>query len=146
MVEPLTDAPDIRFAPGSKLLIDDGTPLTVTRLEATDRHPLVTFEGVHDRSRAEDLRGKRLYVDICDRRDLAEGEYWPDELIGMRVRDAAGTEVGRVSDVEIGVGQDRLIIETPSGSLMLPFVANLVPEVDRETRVLVVELPPGIRD
>lgn len=146
VVEPLTDAPDVRFAPGSTVVLDDGTPLTVTRLEATDRHPLVTFEGIDDRSRAEDIRGHRLYVTAADRRELDEGEYWPEELIGMRVLDRAGAELGRVSDVEIGVGQDRLIIDTDSGAFTLPFVADLVPAVDLESRVLVAELPPGIRD
>lgn len=146
VVEPLTDQPDRRFAPGSSLLLEDGAQLRVARFEETDRYPIITFEGIHDRSAAEALRETQLYVTLAERRILAEGEYWPDDLIGLRVEDASGTELGTVGDVEVGMGQDRLVIDTPSGALILPFVSDLVPTVDLDEGLLVVEVPPGLRE
>src|SRR5690606_42162362 len=58
VVEPITDRPVERFSPGSVVLDPDGNPLTVRRFEATERAPVITFEGIGDRDQAERLRGR----------------------------------------------------------------------------------------
>lgn len=144
MVDPQTDDPASRFAPGSEMFLEDGTALVVDRYEATDRSPVVTFEGVDSRERAEALRGRSLYIAAADRRALAEDEFWPDQMIGLVVVDPAGATVGTVSEVEAGLSQDRLIVESPAGSFIVPLVAALVLEVDVPGRRVVVDLPPGL--
>lgn len=146
VVEPITDRPDARFRPGSVLRTEAGEPLTVDRFEATGRAPLLTFREVAGRDRAETLRGAHLYIPAGERRGLDEEEYWPDELAGMEVQDRSGSILGSVAGVEQGVAQDRLLVDTGEEVIRVPFVAELVPEVDREARRVVVSLPPGLMD
>lgn len=125
------------------MTLADGTVLTVSRFEATDRSPIITFEQVSDRESAQDLRGQELFIPVDERRPLDDDEFWPDELVGMVVEDTSGESLGHVTEVESGYGQDRIIVETTGGNLVVPFVAELVPEVDRPGRRLVVDLPAG---
>jgi len=146
VVEVFTDRPAERFAPGAVVELADGSLLTVAAFQVTDRLPLVTFEEVSDRNAAERLRGKDLSIPSVERRPLEEGEFWPDELVGMEVVGPSGEHVGEVVDVEIGVGQDRLSIVVGDRTISVPFVAELVPEVDTERRRIVIDPPPGLID
>ena len=39
---------------------------------------------------------------MFERRELGEDEYWPEDLIGLQAVDAAGSDLGSVSDVVTG--------------------------------------------
>lgn len=146
VVDVETDRPRDRFQVGARLLLEDGSTLTVARFEETDRSPLVTFVEIHDRATAISYRGRSLYVEASARRDLDPDEFWPDELVGMDVFARDGGRVGVVLDVEIGGAQDRLVIDSGQGPVLVPFVTALIPEVDLEKRRVVVDLPPGFTD
>lgn len=144
VVEPVTDSPEMRFSVGSVLLTNEDMRLTVDRYEATDRAPIITFEGIVDRASAEGLRGTELFIGSAERRALDPDEFWPDELVGMSTVDPSGDPIGTITDVETGAGQDRLVVETPDGPLFVPFVVEIVPDVDRRARRVVVDLPEGL--
>lgn len=146
VVDPQTDEPANRFAPGGVVFLADGSSLTVRRYEATDRSPVVTFEGIEQRTEAEALRGSELFIPAGDRRPLSEHEFWPDELIGSVVVDIDGAQLGMITEVDTGLSQDRLIVETSGGPIIVPLVAALVPVVDVAAQKIVVDLPPGFTD
>lgn len=134
IVHPETDNPR-RFEPGAVVRLGD----RVLRVASSSRGEAgirVRFEGVDDRTSAEALRGAELRIDDHDRRPLRRDEYWPDDLIGLRVLDATGQEVGTVTAVAEGPAQDRLVIAGPHGEAEVPFVAELVPHVDVEQGLL----------
>jgi 16S rRNA processing protein RimM len=55
----------------------------------------------------------------------------------------SGQEYGEVSDVINLPGQDLLAIKTQEGESLIPFVHQLVPEVDIKNKRIVV-IPPTI--
>ena len=92
-----------------------------------DRGLIVGFEGVTDRDQAEALRGEVVGAPASTRRDLADGDFWPDDLVGLDAVDGSGTVIGTVAAVDFGAGQDRLVIRTPAGrEVLVPFVDDLV--------------------
>ena len=141
-VWPDTDDPS-RFAPGARLQVGDRT----VRVEKTRRSPerlFVKFVGIGDRTSAEQLRGRRLYIEEVQRRELGSGEYWPDQLEGLEVRVPSGKPVGRVRGVIWADVQDRLVIETGAGLREVPFVDDLVPSVQVQEGYLVLADIPGM--
>ena len=119
-----------RFAPGSRLVSTEGREFVVADSHPyRDRGLVLAFVGVADRNTAETLRGTVLWGDAADRRSLEPGEFWADQLTGLVAVAPDGSVLGRVSGVDHGVGQDRLIVVTPEGSTVLvPFVSALVGE------------------
>jgi 16S rRNA processing protein RimM len=103
----------------------------------------VKFAGVDARATAEDLRGA-LYVPADEARALDEDEFWEHDLVGAEVEGEDGGSLGRITGVEAGPGQDRLIVETPAGERMIPVVKEIVKEVDVERGRIVIDPPEGL--
>jgi 16S rRNA processing protein RimM len=145
LVKPLTDDPVVRFAAGSRCGSDRDDDLTVASVAGHPSGLVVAFTGVDDRDAAESLAGASLTIDASERLPLQPGEFWPDDLIGCVVVDISGELVGTVSGYEFGAAQDRLVVTRHDGVVAeVPFVDDLVPEVDITSRRVVVELPEGM--
>jgi 16S rRNA processing protein RimM len=122
----------------------------VLTLRSARRHKeiwLLGFEEIPDRTGAESLRGTRL---LAPEEDEApdEGDGWYEEdLAGLEARDPEGTVLGAVVGLDLGVGQDRLVIELTDGvRTLVPFVEAIVPTVDVEGGHVVVDAPAGLLD
>jgi 16S rRNA processing protein RimM len=149
-LELFTDDPDKRFVPGAEfsLQVPDTSPwhgrsLTLTELRWYNSHPVGFFEGVADRTAAESLAKAILWM-TPPADEPAEPDAWYDhQLVGLKVlRD--GVEVGTVSLVDHFPAQDLLHVDTPSGTVLVPFVQAIVPSVDVEAGTLVVTPPLGL--
>jgi len=123
-----TDAPDnltrhARFDAGGRVIVveavrPDKPGMAIARLA-----------GVGDRNAAEALRGLTLSIPRDALPPLAEGEYYVADYIGRTVVDETGAVVGTVKSVENFGASDILdIARTAGGSVMVPFVADVVTE------------------
>jgi 16S rRNA processing protein RimM len=97
----------------------------------------VQFEGVPDRTAAERLRGVDLEAEPVD----VPGHLWVHELVGATVRDAAGTELGRIAAVESNPASDLLVLES-GGLIPIRFLTHH----DAVARVVDVDIPEGLLD
>jgi len=143
VVHPETDNPD-RFKPGASLDTDSGKALIVGRARRSEAILLVTFVGVTDRDAAEALRGLVLTISADDRRNLEDDEFWPEDLVGLEVRDPTGSLIGRVAGIDAEAPQPRLTIATDRGEFVVPLVNALVPEVNVGDGYLVIEPIDGL--
>jgi 16S rRNA processing protein RimM len=148
-----TDEPERRFATGEVLETHaepgSGVPRQLT-IRSTRVHRgiwLLGFEEIPDRTGAEGLRGTRLVLDPAEAVTVDEDDdaWSEDDLVGLEVRDPTGLVVGRVSGLELGPAQDRLVVVLTDGvTAYVPFVAEIVPTVAPDH--LVVDAPPGLFD
>ena len=146
-VQARTDSPEARFAVGAVVRAEDGRSFTVAASRWQSGALVVALDGVADRSAAEALTGTVLWADAPE----APGPGDPDEfhdtaLIGLEARDRSGASVGRVERVLHLPAQDVLVIGTPRGERLVPFVAELVPVVDVAAGYLGVADLPGLLD
>lgn len=140
-----TDSPERRFAPGSQLRTQAGHILTVDTLRWQSGVPVVTFAGTADRSAAEQLRGLELWVAIDPVDEpLEPGEYHDSQLLGLAVQDPERHVLGRIVRVLHLPAQDVLAVATPEGERLVPFVTDLVPEVDLGAGFVTVRPIPGL--
>ncbi|MEU0478177.1 ribosome maturation factor RimM [Streptosporangium sp. NPDC006013] len=147
-VEVRTDEPDRRFAPGTALATDPASagPLVVESRRWHSGILLVRFEGVSDRDHAEELRGTMLVIDSADIPPSDDpDEFYDHQLIGLAVVKPDGERVGEVSDV-LHHGQDLLVVRRGKAEVYVPFVKALVPVIDLEKGILVVDAPVGLLD
>ncbi|MBT2392991.1 ribosome maturation factor RimM [Streptomyces maoxianensis] len=149
-VEVRTDEPELRLGPGAVLATDPATagPLTIETGRVHSGRLLLRFEGVRDRSAAEALRNTLLIAEV-DPEQLPEDpeEFYDHQLMDLDVVLADGTEIGRISDISHLPSQDLFIVERPDGSeAMIPFVEEIVTEIDLENQRAVIDPPPGLID
>lgn len=151
VVEVRTDDPDARFQPGIEYATRGGplkgAPLTAVTVRWHQGRPMIGFEGVPGRTEAETLRGVVLSVDVPDE-ELAvedEDEFHDTHLIGMTVVDRAAGEVGTVSRVQHGAAYETLVVKRKGQDpALIPFVGDMIEEVDLESETITVDLPPGL--
>ncbi|MDJ0341725.1 ribosome maturation factor RimM [Streptomyces sp. H10-C2] len=147
-IEVRTDEPELRLGPGAVLATDPATagPLTIESGKVHSGRLLLRFEGVRDRTGAEALRNVLLIAEV-DPAELPEepDEYYDHQLVDLDVVTVDGTEVGRILEISHLPGQDLLIVSRPDGTeVMIPFVSEIVPEIDLELQRAVIDPPPGL--
>jgi 16S rRNA processing protein RimM len=147
-----TDEPERRFAPGSVLLVEapQGSATTLRELTVASHRwhssvLLVRFEEIPDRTAAEGARGIVLYARVAaDATPDDPDEYYDHQLVGLTAYDVDGTVLGEVTGLVHGA-QDLLEIKATDGrSTLVPFVKQLVPEVDVPGGRVVVADRPGL--
>lgn len=162
-VRPFTDEPERRFAPGSVLYTKDGSrEFHVLRSRTHKDRWIVLFDGVTDRNASEALNGVELYGEPATEEELAEEDAWyPEDLIGLEARWDEGNELGHPAGEVIGTVTN--LIESPAQYLLelavpmptdddpdatmpvlVPFVDEIVPEIDLEEGYLTIDPPGGL--
>jgi 16S rRNA processing protein RimM len=143
-VEPRTDEPERRFAPGA-VLQATGRTLTVADSRTHSGRLVVRFAELTDRTAAETARGTELSVTIdASERPEDPEEFYDHQLIGLRVETTEGDVVGELARIEHNAAQDLLVIRTPEREVLFPFVTALVPEVDVPGGRIVIDDRPGL--
>ncbi|MFJ6667564.1 ribosome maturation factor RimM [Streptomyces sp. NPDC091383] len=149
-VEVRTDEPELRLAPGAVLATDPAAtgPLTIETGRVHSGRLLLRFAGVTDRTGAEALRNTLLIADV-DPEEMPEGEdeYYDHQLMDLDVVTEDGVEVGRITEISHLPSQDLFIVERPDGTeVMIPFVEEIVAEIDLAEQRAVITPPPGLID
>jgi 16S rRNA processing protein RimM len=149
-VEVRTDEPELRLGPGAVLATDPAStgPLTIETGRVHSGRLLLRFAGVRDRTGAEALRNTLLIAEV-DPEELPEDEdeFYDHQLMDLDVVTTDGVEVGRITEISHLPSQDLFIVERPDGSeVMIPFVEEIVTEIDLEEQRAIIDPPPGLID
>lgn len=147
MINLTTDSPEDRIYPGAILRTDPAArgPLEVEKVRVHKGRLAVKFSQVNDRTEAEALRGTDLLIDTADVPE-EEDAWYRDELIGISVVDTHGRALGHVCDLTTGAAQDLLHVQCDGRQVLVPFVYEIVPQVDVENGRIIVDPPGGLFD
>jgi 16S rRNA processing protein RimM len=100
---------------------------------------LVTFAGCDDRDAADALRGAELCVPRAELPELASGDYYLIDLIGLSARAPDGAAVGDVVDALEYPAAQALRIAVDGGEIEVPLLSPYVIEIRLDERTVVVD-------
>ncbi|MFC4305926.1 ribosome maturation factor RimM [Cohnella boryungensis] len=147
---PQTDFPEIRFKPGSKLLMvppEAGEPITIEIVAAREQKKMyiVRVRGFDSINQVEQYKGWELKVADDERVPLEEGEYYLRDIVGCEVVTEEGEALGRITDVLSPGANDIWVVGLPKGKeLLLPVIDDVVLDVDIAARKVKVHLMEGL--
>ena len=105
-------------------------------------HLVARLRGVDTREAAERLTNIKLFVPRERLPEIDADEFYHADLVGLRVEDRNGSEIGAVIAVHNFGAGDILEIQPPEGgAMLLPFTEAAVPEVDIKGGRLVIVRP-----
>ena len=136
-----------RFAPGAELFNRDGSVTYIVERARTFKNRwYLKLEGVDDRNAAEELNGTVLYGEPWE---LEDDEFYPKDIVGLEARlKADGRVLGKVVDmIEGAQWLLKIRLTQPVGdetTALVPFVVDLVPDVDLDEGYLTVDPPGGL--
>lgn len=122
--------------------------LTLESLRWHQGRIIAQFDGIYDRNIAELLRGVLLCVDSAEVAPPDDpDEFLDHQLVGLNVESVDGEALGEVVRIEHAAASDLIVVRRPAGgTALIPFVRQIVPEVDIDGRRVVVDPPGGLLD
>ncbi len=149
LVEIITDFPE-RLSAGVRFgLGPDAGPDEFHEAFAVRYHKgawLLSVTGLRRREDVEPWRGRFMFLPEQALEELPEGYYYEHHLVGLECRSAAGEELGVVTGLDPSGGQTRLVVRRGQREFLVPYVPEIVREVDLDGRVVVLEPIPGLLD
>jgi 16S rRNA processing protein RimM len=106
---------------------------------------VMRLAGLRDRDAAEAYKGRLVLVEEGELEPLGEDEYYWHELVGFDVVSQAGDAIGRVAELWETGAHDVLVVTGPGGErLLIPTAREILTEIDRDARRLVIAVIPGL--
>lgn len=148
-IVPWTDTPDV-FEDIETVYIkkkNEYNELTIKGIKYQKNNIIVKFAELSDISEAELLKNTVVYTTRDQLPELEEGVYYITDLIGCRVIDDNGENVGELVDVLPTGSNDVYVIKRPEKKdLLLPVIEDAVLNVDIENKVVMVHILDGLED
>ena len=140
----LTDRPE-RFRAGLKVFLESGSgePLeyTVSDFQAASGAPRILLEGIDSRGKAAEHSGCFICVAEDDVPPIDEEDaYYTYQIMGMRVVDVQGKELGRITNI-FSTGGNDIYVVTGEGKKehYLPALKAAIRKVDVEAGEMVAD-------
>jgi 16S rRNA processing protein RimM len=138
-VKSLTNMQTERFIVGNKLYIFENNeyrPLEIESYRVIKNSDILSFKGYDDINKIEKYQGYDLYMESDYDIDLAENEFFVDELIGLKVYQFNQLK-GIIKDIVTYPQGDYLVIETEEGDRLVPFRDEFIEDQSTEKIVIV---------
>ena len=154
-VKSLSDFEERFLKPGKRWLQkEDETPLEI-ELTSGFKQPgketfIIKFEGISTRNHAEQLRKSKILVKTYELPKLTKDEFHLIELLNLQVKTLENEElkiIGKVINLE-NENNNLLVIELFKNQkrVLIPFVKEIVPLIDKEKNFIVIKPPNGLLD
>ena len=139
---------DYNFKKEPVFIIFDGLPVPffITSFKTKGSNgALVKFETINDLSHSEELIKKEILVDSStinpDSIDIDEDEAMAAFLIGFKVKDQSGKQVGVISDYYNYPNNPCIELD---GKHLVPLNEDLIIKLDNKKRIITMTIPGGL--
>jgi len=149
LVDIITDFPE-RLTDGMTFGLGDETAPSefheVFKIRFHKGRWLLSVRDLRDRDEAESWRGRYLFLPEQALDELPEGFYYEHHIVGLACRSPQGLDLGEVTGIDQGPGQRRLIVRRDRREFLVPYVPEIVVNVDLEAGTVTIDAPPGLLD
>jgi 16S rRNA processing protein RimM len=142
LMEVLTDFPE-RLRSGKLVYVgEDHKPMRITHKRSQDRAMLLNFAGIDNPEVAGTLRNLRVYIKADALPELPEGQFYHHQLLGLKVIDEAGLEIGLLTEIiETGANDVYVATSVEGKETLFPAIESVILGVDLERNEMKVRLP-----
>jgi 16S rRNA processing protein RimM len=113
--------------------------VTVQQCEVHNKTLAAQLPDCPDRNAAEKLKGLLIAVPRSSMPEQRDDEYYWSDLVGLTVINESGATLGTVESLlETGANQ-VLSVKGDSGTLLIPFVATAIKQVDVQNKCIKVD-------
>ena len=106
---------------------------------------MLTFVGLEDINLVEKYKQADLKITADQQEQLAEGEYYYHQIIGLTAITTEGRELGKVKEIMTPGANDVWVIARPKqADLLLPAIADVIKEIRLADGQVLVEMMDGL--
>lgn len=149
-IKQITDF-DERFDAGSTVYLknkaNEYSALTIATSRLHKNLFLVRFEQYSTLDEVEKLKGLSLYIKEDQLTELSPGEFYYHEIIGCTVYSTEDELIGKVDSILAPGANDVWVVKTEDGKEhLIPYIADVVKEVDVGNKRITIEIMEGLLD
>lgn len=122
--------------------------LTVAEWRRHNKGLIARVDGISDREQASQLTGAEIIISADALPELADNEFYWRDLIGLRVKNQQGYDMGIVEQVMPTAANDVLVVKANTNDgfgkseRLIPFIqSQYIIEVDKENQLIQVDWP-----
>ncbi|RYD02747.1 hypothetical protein N752_23490 [Desulforamulus aquiferis] len=144
---PTTDFPE-RFKRGKKYLVllrGSHREYTIEKSWEHKQFIVIKFAEIENMNEAEKLKGGLLQVSPSELTPLPKGSHYIFQLVGLRVLDLQGQELGELAQVIKTGANDVYVVKRNAGKdVLIPALKSVVKEINIPEGKMLVDLPEGL--
>ncbi|WP_010530638.1 ribosome maturation factor RimM [Lentibacillus jeotgali] len=149
-VQRITDFEE-RFDIGNQLILEKENGQTLNlEIDGHRDHKgfgLLHFKSYDNINDVEQFKGRLLKIPRDQLADLAENEFYYHEIIGCAVYLTSGEKLGTIKEILAPGANDVWVTEREEGKdVLVPYIADVVKEVDVSDKKVVIEPMEGLLD
>jgi len=120
--------------------IDDGTykAIEMTTGRKQSKTIVAHLKGIDNKDQAVQLIGKSLYIDKDQLPQLDDNEHYWHELVGFRVINKDGIDLG-VADYLVDTGSNNVLVIKGNKEYWIPYIEPYLVSIDKKNRVINVD-------
>lgn len=120
--------------------------VSIAAVRTANDRLLVKFDGIRSREAASELTNGMLWGDAERLPDPGPGVVYTFQLVGLKVVDVTGQDLGVLRDVQTSTAQPLYVVEREGREHLYPGIEPFVKKVDLAAGVITMDLPPGFED
>lgn len=124
--------------PYTKSQLKAAREIQVIQIKAQQKHFVAQLEGINDRDQAKMLGNSMIAIPTSKLPELTENEYYWHQLIGLTVHTTSGLMLGIIQDL-LNTGANDIIIIEGAQRHLLPYIDNVVKQVDLKQKTMMVD-------
>lgn len=147
-VLPLTDNPD-RFGDLDRVFLNGDDLSYVAHIQNASRHKnniVVKFKEYNSKDEVTSLKDYLINILKEERPKLDEGEYYYDEIIGLKVYDLDENYLGEIAEIKETGSNDVYLVRDEDKEFLLPALKQVVKNIDLDNGRMEVSLMEGLID
>lgn len=94
----------------------------------------------------DQVLGKSVYLPLATLPKLSGKQFYYHEIIGYNILDENDNDCGVIRSVNDQTAQTYFILNFEGKEIVIPMIKDWVLEVDREERIIKMQLPEGLMD
>ncbi len=140
-LERFVDLEEVTIARGQKSVV-----AKVESVRVAPGHVVMQTDAIHTPEEVQIWLGGDIEIDARERVELPEGQYFHDEIIGLKVETVEGRRVGMIVEVLDGPANDIYVCLDGEREHMIPAVDAFVKSIDIEAGKMIIDPIPGLID
>ncbi|WP_407483576.1 ribosome maturation factor RimM [Elizabethkingia meningoseptica] len=94
----------------------------------------------------DQIIGKSVYQPLSTLPELSGKQFYYHEVVGYEIKDTEGVSFGLIRSVNDQTAQHYFILVLNEKEIVVPMIKDWILDVDREAKVITMQLPDGLLD
>ena len=95
---------------------------------------------------AEQTVGKNVFLPLSNLPELKGNQFYYHEVIGYEIKETSGNTAGIIKEINDQTAQHYFILNNSGKEVIIPIIKDWIIEVNREEKLIKMELPEGLLD